>query len=74
MIFSRYCLDVDDIVRAKVKVRYPAHYGAQDNLGLAFRRQNRENDAVTEFRRVLMVDEQFRPAREALGLAGNLPN
>jgi Flp pilus assembly protein TadD len=61
--------EFQEVIRLRPQMA-SAHY----NLGLAFRKQNRENDAVIEFRRALAVDPQFRPAREALGRLANSPN
>jgi len=40
--------------------------GAHYNLGLVLRKQQRNEEAAQAFRQALLVDPQFRPAREAL--------
>jgi len=36
------------------------------NLGLAFPKQNKDDEAANEFHRALAIDSRFRPEREAL--------
>jgi len=60
--------DLDKAVpefREAVRLR-PQFARAHYNLGLVFQKQNRKEDAAREFQRVLALDPQFRPAREAL--------
>jgi Tfp pilus assembly protein PilF len=56
-----------ETLRLQPKSAY-THY----NLGLVFRKQNRDSDAAKEFRQAVALDPQFRAARDALShLAGN---
>ena len=45
----------------------PSFAGSDDNLGLAFHTQNRENGALSRLRQAVAIEGQFRPAGKDTG-------